>query len=66
MEKRINELELLYMHQEKTLLELNEVVCRQELAIELLRQEINTMKEQSLLTPPSVAGDADQDKPPHY
>ena len=66
MKKRIDELELRYMHQEKTLQELNEIVCRQELVIELLRREISAMKEQSLLMAPSAARDAGQEKPPHY
>ncbi|MDD5285517.1 MAG: SlyX family protein [Desulfuromonadaceae bacterium] len=66
MDKRINELELHYMHQEKTIQELNEIVSRQELAIEFLKREINAMKEQSLRMAPSEARDPDQEKPPHY
>jgi uncharacterized coiled-coil protein SlyX len=67
MKQRINELELRYMHHEKTIQELNEIVSRQELVIEFLRREIVAMKEQSLLMEPSVVRDADQEKPPpHY
>lgn len=66
MEERIHELELRYMHQEKIIQELNEIVYRQERAIELLRQEIGALKEQSLLTVSPLAGDSDQEKPPHY
>lgn len=67
MEERIDELEQRYMHQEKTIQELNEIVSRQELVIELLRREINEMKEQSLLVAPSMVRDSDQEKPPpHY
>lgn len=66
MQERIDELELRYMHQEKTLQELNEIVSRQELAIDFLKREINALKEQTLLMEPSRMTDADQEKPPHY
>lgn len=67
MEDRIDELELRYMHQEKTLQELNEIVCQQELAIEQLKREVALLKEQSLLMNPSVTRDPDQEEPPpHY
>lgn len=67
MEERIDELELRYMHQEKTIQELNEIVCQQGLSIELLKREIALLKEQSLLMNPSVTRDPDQEEPPpHY
>lgn len=67
MEERIDELELRYMHQEKTIGELNEIVCQQGLSIELLKREIALLKEQSLLMNPSVTRDPDQEEPPpHY
>ncbi|MBC7964225.1 MAG: SlyX family protein [Steroidobacteraceae bacterium] len=67
MQDRIDELELHYMHQEKTIQELNEIVCRQELAIELLKREVALLKEQSLLMNSSVTRDPDQEEPPpHY
>ncbi len=67
MEERIEELERCYMHQEKTIQELNEIVCRQDLAIELLKREIALLKEQSLMMNASVARDPDQEEPPpHY
>lgn len=67
MEERIDELELRYMHQEKTLQELNEIVCRQELAIECLKREVAQLKEQSIMMNPSVTRDPDQEEPPpHY
>lgn len=66
MEERIVELELRFMHQEKSIQELNEVVSRQELVIELLKREISDMKEQSLQMSPGRQGDAEQEKPPHY
>ena len=67
MEERIDELELRYMHQEKTIQELNEIVCQQGLAIELLKRGLTQLKEQSLLMNPSVTRDPDQEEPPpHY
>lgn len=67
MEDRINELEQRYMYQEKTVQELNDIVCRQDLAIEQLKREIIALKEQSLMMNPSVTRDPDQEEPPpHY
>lgn len=67
MEERIDELELRYMHQEKNIQELNEIVYRQELAIEMLKREINLLKEQSLMMNSSGTRDPDQEEPPpHY
>lgn len=67
MEQRINELELRYMQQEITIQELNEIVCRQELAIEALKRDVVTLKEQFMLMSPSVSRDPDQEEPPpHY
>lgn len=67
MEKRINELELLYMQQEHTIQDLNDVVCRQELAIEALQRDLAALKEQLMAMSPSVARDPDQEEPPpHY
>lgn len=67
MEERINELELRYMQQEHTIQELNEIVCRQEVALESLRRDFATLKEQLLAMSPSVSRDPDQEEPPpHY
>ena len=67
MEDRIDELELRYMHHEKTIQELSEIVSRQQLDIELLGREISLIKEHSLQMNPSVVRDADQENPPpHY
>ncbi|MBI5484203.1 MAG: SlyX family protein [Deltaproteobacteria bacterium] len=66
MEKRIEELELRYMHQEKAIQELSEIVSRQELLLEQLRREIIVIKEQALLELPTMDRDAEQEKPPHY
>lgn len=67
MEERINELEIRYMQQEHTIQELNEIVCRQELALEQLRRDLTTLKEQLMSLSPSVSRDPDQEEPPpHY
>ena len=67
MEERIDELELRYMHQERTIQELNEIVCRQELLLDHLRREVATLKEQFLIMAPSVSSDSNQEEPPpHY
>lgn len=67
MEERINELEMRYMQQEMTILELNEIICRQELILERLQRDFAALKEQFLVMSPSVTRDADQEvPPPHY
>jgi SlyX protein len=67
MEERINELELRYMQQEYTVQELNDIVCCQALAIEALKREFATLKEQFLVMSPSVSRDPSQEEPPpHY
>jgi SlyX protein len=67
MEERITELELRFMHQEQTISDLNETVCRQELAIERLERELGRMREQFMTMSPSINRTADEEEPPpHY
>lgn len=67
MEERINELELRFMQQERTIQELDEIVCRQELALEYLQRELAALKEQCMAMSPSGAGTSEQEEPPpHY
>jgi len=67
MEERINELELRFMQQERTIQELDEIVCRQEQVLEYLQREFATLKQQFLVLSPSVSRDPDQEEPPpHY
>jgi len=67
MEERITELELRFMHQEKTINDLNETVCRQELAIARLERELGRIREQFLILSPSINRTADEEEPPpHY
>jgi uncharacterized coiled-coil protein SlyX len=67
MEERINELELRFMQQERTIQDLDEIVCRQEQILEYLQREFATLKQQFLVMSPSVSRDPDQEEPPpHY
>ena len=67
MEERITELELRFMHQEKTINDLNETVCRQELAIARLERELGRIREQFLILSPSINRTPDEEEPPpHY
>ncbi|MBC8018085.1 MAG: SlyX family protein [Verrucomicrobia bacterium] len=67
MEERITELELRFMHQENTINELNETVCRQEVSIERLERELGRMREQFLTLSPSINRTSDEEEPPpHY
>lgn len=67
MEERITELELRFMHQEQTLHDLNETVCRQELSIERLERELGRIREQFQTMAPSINRTADEEEPPpHY
>lgn len=67
MEERITELELRFMHQEKIINDLNETVCRQELAIVRLERELGLMREQFLVLSPSMNRTPDEEEPPpHY
>ena len=67
MEERINELELLYMQQERTIQDLNEIVCAQAAGIERLTFDVAMLKEQFRQIAPSLARDPDQEEPPpHY
>ena len=67
MEDRITELEQRFMHQEKTINELNETVCRQELAIARIERELGRMREQFVTLSPSINRTSEEEEPPpHY
>ena len=67
MEDRITELELRFMHQEKTIQELDDTVCRQDEIIIRLERELSLLREQYLLIAPSLAREPeDEEPPPHY
>jgi len=46
MNQETTDLEIRFMHQERTIQELNDIVCRQELAIERLERDMRTLQEQ--------------------
>ena len=67
MDKRLTDLEIRYMHQEHTLLELSDTVYRQELAIVKLEGEVRQLREQLNIAFPSLVGSPnDEEPPPHY
>lgn len=67
MEDRLNELEIRFTHQERTVEELNETVCRQELALERLEREVQLLRDQMKVLLPSLMVSSDEDEPPpHY
>jgi uncharacterized coiled-coil protein SlyX len=67
MEERLTELELRFMHQEIIINDLNETVCRQEVAIARLERELGRMREQFSSLSPSINRTPDEEEPPpHY
>jgi uncharacterized coiled-coil protein SlyX len=55
------------MHQEQTINELNEIVCRQELALERLEREMSVMREQLKTAASSINRSPEEEEPPpHY
>ena len=67
MEKRITALEMRFMHQERTIQELNDTVCRQEEDIIRLEREVSVLREQFLMLLPSLTRQLqEEDLPPHY
>ncbi len=67
MEDRLTELEIRFTHQERTIEELNEIVCRQELALESLEREVRQISEQVKMLLPAFLKEQDEEEPPpHY
>jgi len=67
MDRRITDLEIRFMHQERTIQELNDIVCRQELFIERLERDMRTIQEQVKQLVPSLTRTAEEEEtPPHY
>lgn len=62
-DSRLTELEIHLMHQENTIQELNEVVREQQRMIDLLRSEVQNIKNQL----PSInCLPSEEEPPPHY
>ena len=67
MDRKTTDLEIRFMHHERTIQELNDIVCRQELAIERLERDMRQLQEQMKLLLPSLTRTADEEEaPPHY
>ncbi len=67
MDQRVMNLEIRFMHQERTIQELNDIVCRQELAIERLLREMGQLQEQLKQIIPSMnRTEEEEEPPPHY
>lgn len=67
MEQRIIELEMRYMQQEHVIQELNETVCRQEAALEILKRDFASLKQQVMaMSPFPSSASCREEPPPHY
>ena len=67
MKEQITDLEIRFMHQERTIQELNDIVCRQEVALERLEQEMRQIREQMQQSLPSMnRTEEEEEPPPHY
>ncbi len=67
MNERLSDLEIHYMHLERTVQELNTIVCRQQQTIERLEQELRDIKNQFLAVVPSLVTPPEEESPPpHY
>ncbi len=67
MSGRLTDLEIRFMHQERTIQELNEAVYRQEQIIDRLEREVRQLREQLTFILPSLnRSAAEEEPPPHY
>ena len=67
MKERITDIEIQLMHHENTIQQLNEVVTRQQLAIEELQADFRQMTEHLRKVYPSAVRDLEEEEPPpHY
>jgi SlyX protein len=67
MEERITDLEIRFMHQERTIHELSDALFRQQQAIERLEGELRQIRDQFgqvFLSP--VRSAEEEEPPPHY
>ncbi len=67
MNQRVTDLEIRFMHQERTVQELNDIVCRQESVLEKLERELRQIREQMQQATPSMnRTEEEEEPPPHY
>jgi SlyX protein len=67
MKERITDIEIKLMHHENTIQQLNEVVTRQQFAIEELQTDFRQMMEHlRKLYPSEVRELEEEEPPPHY
>jgi uncharacterized coiled-coil protein SlyX len=67
MKERITDIEIQLMHHENTIQQLNEVVTRQQLAIEELQADFRQITEHLRKIYPSDVRNLDEEEPPpHY
>jgi len=67
LEMRVTDLEMRFMHQERTIQELNEALYRQEQIIVRLERGLGLLNEQFSTLVPSVVREPDEEeRPPHY
>jgi SlyX protein len=67
MKERITDIEIQLMHHENTIQQLNEVVTRQQLAIDELQADLRQVMEHLRKLYPSDVMDLEEEEPPpHY
>lgn len=66
MNERITDIEVQLMHHENTIQQLNEVITRQQMAIEELQAEFRQFKENLRGLDTSDIMEQQEEKPPHY
>jgi len=67
MKERINDIEIQLMHHENTIQQLNEVITRQQLAIEELQADFRQIVENlRKLDNSDMSDQQEEEPPPHY
>ncbi len=67
MKERLTDLESRFMHQERTIQELSDIVYRQQQAIERHERELRQFRNQLRLAIPSITKTpGEEEPPPHY
>lgn len=67
MESRLNDLETRVAFQDDLLETLNTIVAQQQQQLDLMQREIRLLYEQiRTLSPSDIAGNSEQERPPHY